>query len=560
MTLRYRFCLLLFVFFFFIIIARLFYWQVVRAEELSFLGKSQYGTFIKIPPQRGEIKTSDGFSIVANRLTFLLFANPKEIKNKNETSILISSILEMDKASVSASLSFNDRVWVPVKSRVPSGKKDEIEKLKLKGFGFEPESSRFYPEASLAAQLVGFVGKNDLGEDKGYFGLEGFYDRQLSGKTGAAIAVHDAFGRPILSKMDESLKAVNGRTLVLNIDRTIQFLAEKKLKDGIEKYGASAGMVGIVDPKTGNVISIASFPSFDQGSYQEYSDSLYRNPFISNLYEPGSTFKALIMASAIDAGVVKPETKCPICDKPVSIAEYKINTWNNKYYKDINMIDVIKHSDNTGMVFAARSLGLRKMLYYLDKFGIGSLTGIDLQGEVSLNLKPERNWYPIDLATASFGQGISVTPIELLTAFASIANEGKRMQPHVVSRIETEEGKVINIGPKVMNNPISAKTAKIMTEILVNAVDKGEAKWAKPKGYRIAGKTGTSQIPIAGHYDPTKTIASFIGFAPADDPKFAMIVIVDRPTTSIYGADTAAPIFFDIAKEILAYYGIPPSE
>ncbi len=175
-------------------------------------------------------------------------------------------------------------------------------------------------------------------------------------------------------------------------------------------------------------------------------------------------------------------------------------------------------------------------------------------------IKPQNKWYPIDLATASFGQGVSVTPIELLTAFAAIANEGKRMEPHVVSKIQTPNGQMITITPKVVEQAISEETSKVMTEILVNAVDNGEAKWAKPKGYRIAGKTGTSQIPIAGHYDSDKTIVSFIGFAPADDPKFAMLVIIDQPTTSIYGSDTAAPIFFDIAKDILPYYKIAPSE
>ncbi|MBI1981994.1 MAG: penicillin-binding protein 2, partial [Candidatus Levybacteria bacterium] len=257
---------------------------------------------------------------------------------------------------------------------------------------------------------------------------------------------------------------------------------------------------------------------------------------------------------------VKPDTKCPICAGPITIGDYQIRTWNNKYNKDTNMIEVIKNSDNTGMVFVGKSLGLSKMLSYLKKFGIGELTGIDLQGEVPPNLKSEELWYPIDLATASFGQGISVTPIELLAAFSSIANNGMRMEPHVVGKIETTEGETIAIKPKVLDKPISQQTAKVMTEMLVYAVEKGEAKWAKPKGYRIAGKTGTAQIPVAGHYDPNKTITSFIGFAPANDPKFSMLVVVDRPTTSIYGSETAAPIFFEIAKDLLTYYNIPPTE
>lgn len=556
---RYRFSFFLFFASFLIIISRLFYWQVIKAEELSFFGQSQYGIFMKIIPQRGEIKTSDGYPIVANRLGYLVFANPKEIKDKKKTTNLLSSLLEVDSASVSASLSLN-KFWVPLKQNVDNKKKEEIEKLGLPGIGFEEQFTRFYPEGSISAHLLGILGKDESGENKGYFGLEGYYDRQLRGKTGIAVEVRDAFGRPILSKMNDKSKKIDGRSLVLNIDRAIQFIVETKLKEGIEKYQASGGMVGVIEPKTGGVIAMAGFPSFDPGNYQDYPQEFYKNPFISNLFEPGSTLKSIIMSAALDSKSIEPETKCNICDGPITIGDYQIKTWNNKYYKDTNMIDVIVHSDNIGMVFVANSLGFDRMFSYLGQFGIGEITGIDLQGEIFPSLKPKHLWYPIDFATISFGQGISVSPIELLSAFCVIANEGKRMEPHVVSKIETPDGEIIKIQPKILGRPILPSTAKLMTEILVNAVNKGEAKYFKPKGYRIAGKTGTAQIPIAGHYDPNKTIASFIGFAPADNPKFAMLVIFDRPTTSIYGSETAAPVFFEIAKKILDYYNIPPTE
>lgn len=559
MTARLRFTFIFILFCFFCITSRLFYWQIVKAEELSRLGQSQYDTFIKLIPKRGEIKTSDGFSLVSNKVSFLVFANPKEVRDKKKTIDTLSSILHVDIASVSASLSF-DRFWVPIKSGVDNDIKQAIEQTKLEGVGFEQQSMRFYPEASMSAQLTGFVGKEDNGLDKGYFGLEGYYDRQLHGKVGIAVQIKDALGRPILSRMNDKTGAIDGRNLVLSIDRAIQFSAEKRLKDGVEKYQAVGGMVGIIDPKTGSILAMASYPSFDQQEFFNYDEHLYKNPFISNLYEPGSTFKALVMASGIDSNVVKPDTKCPICSKPISIGGYEIRTWDNKYYKDTTMVDVIKHSDNTGMVYVGSQLGINRFLSYLYKFGIGSQTGIDLQGEVSQELRPANKWYPLDMATLTFGQGVSVTPIELLVAFSSLANDGKRMEPHVVSKIEIPDGETIVIPPKVVEQPVSPTTAKVMTEILVNAVSNGEAKWAKPKGYRIAGKTGTAQIPIAGHYDPNKTIASFVGFAPADNPKFAMLVIVDRPTTSIYGAETAAPIFFDIAKDLLTYYNIPPTE
>jgi cell division protein FtsI/penicillin-binding protein 2 len=557
MTWRYKTAFLGIVFLFLLVIGRLFYWQVVKAEELSSLGQRQYGVNITISPQRGTIKTSDGFPIAGNKVTYLVFANPKEVKDIGETSAILASILDVKQASVSSQLSL-DRFWVPIKSGVDITTKEKIDKLKLPGIGFDKDYERFYPEASMAAQLLGFVGKDSEGKDKGYFGIEGFYDRLLTGKEGIAIQVHDAFGRPILAKMNKSSGAVDGENLILSIDRSIQFIAEKRLKEGIERYGAQSGMVGIMDPKTGQILAMASFPNFDPRDYQEYDDSLYKNPFITDLYEPGSTFKPLVMSAALHSKVVTPQTKCNICAGPVSVSGYEIHTWNDKYYKDINMIDTILHSDNTGMVFTAQKLGLDRMLSYLDSFGIGQNTGIDLQGEVSAEFKPKSEWYAVDLATTGFGQGISVTPIEILGGIAAIANEGKRMEPHVVAGVESSDGSIVKIPPKLIETPIDSQTAKVMTEIMINAVNKGEASWTRLKGYRIAGKTGTASIPIQGHYDPNHTIASFVGFAPADNPKFAMLVVLNRPQTSIYGAETAAPIFFKIAKSVLEYYGIPP--
>jgi stage V sporulation protein D (sporulation-specific penicillin-binding protein) len=556
---RYPFVFVALVLLFTFVVGRLFYWQVVKAEMLSGLAQSQYGGSIKILPERGEIKASDGFPIVANKVSYLAFVNPTEVKNKNQTIQVLSSLLDVMKASISAQL-LSDRLWVPLKSGITPQKKEEIEKMQLPGVGFEEHYTRFYPEASIAAQLTGFVGKDDQGQDKGYVGLEGFYDRLLRGKEGYLIELHDALGRPIISRMTSMTSGSNGGSLILSLDRSIQFLAEQKLKAGIEEYGASGGMIGIMDPQTGNIIAMASSPSFSQAKYWEYDESLYKNPFITNTYEPGSTLKPIVMAGALDAGLITPETKCNTCSGPVTVSGYDLHTWNDKYYKDASMIEVIQHSDNVGMVFVAQKLGVDRMISYLTKFGVGKLTSIDLQGETAPPLKPRNAWYDVDLATTGFGQGISITPIELLTAFSALANGGKLMQPRVVTGIESGNGELLKIPAKIQGTPISEKTAKVMTEILINAVEKGEAQWTKLKGYRVAGKTGTASIPVKGHYDPNSTIASFIGFAPADKPKFVMLVILERPTTSIYAAETAAPVFFDLAHDLLSYYGIPPSE
>ena len=544
---------------FLIVIARLFYWQVVRAEELSLFGEAQYERTVEFSSQRGEIFASDGFPLVASTLSYLIYANPKEIKDIKNVSEKLSNILGTEPSSVSAMLSL-DRFWVPVASYVSIEKKNKIKELSLQGVGFDDQFSRFYPEASMSAHLTGFVGKNDIGEDKGYFGLEGYYDRQLKGKTLKIVQIKDAYERPIIAKREVGVGNTKGRALVTSVDRAVQHLVEEKLHEGIQKYGASGGMIGVIDPTSGNIIAMASYPTFDQKTYQRYSEEFYKNPFISDTYEPGSTFKTLIMAAGLDAKVVLPTTRCPICEGPVNIGGYTIKTWNDKYYKNATMIEVLQHSDNTGMVFVGQSLGLEKLVSYLSLFGIGQATGIDLQGEAPSSIRPKEEWRKTDLATASFGQGISLTPIQLLSAFASIANKGVRMKPRIVSTIHTSGGEKIEIKPKVLSRPLSEKTAKIMTEMLVNAVNKGEAAYLKPKGYRVAGKTGTAQIPVEGKYDLEKTIASFIGFAPADDPKFAMLVIFNKPTSSIYGSETAAPTFFEIAKNLLAYYKIQPTE
>src|SRR5579885_1226873 len=474
MTWRYRVTLFFFVILFFLILARLFYWQTVRAQELAALGQAQYGSEITLNPQRGQIMTSDGFAVAANKLSYRVFANPKEVKDVQNEANTLSPVLKEDSATISALLSLN-KYWVSLAPSVDQNTKNKISSLHLPGVGFEDEYNRFYPEASMAANLLGFVGKDENGNDKGYFGLEGYYDRQLRGKTGIAVEIHDALGQPILAKMNDTTQEVDGRNLILHIDRTVQYLLDEEIKNGVQKYGAKSGEAAIMDPKTGAILAMSQYPSFDPRDYQKYSESSYLNTFITDTYEPGSTFKPLIMSAALNEGLLQPDTKCTICSGPVPIGGYEIHTWNDQYFPNTTMTDVIVHSDNTGMVFVGQKLGQDRMMDYLQKFGIGDLTGIDLQGEEAPGLRPKDQWYPIDVATASFGQGIDVTPIELLDAFSVIANGGKRMEPHVVAAVQTPDGQTIQIPPKEIDQPVSATTAQVMTQILVDAVNKGEA-------------------------------------------------------------------------------------
>lgn len=555
--LRFSTVLFFFLFLYFLVIAKLFYWQVVRASDLRKIGEAQSTESLLIKAARGEILTSDNFPLATNKITYLIYANPKLIKDKDYYSNKLSETLSLPEASVSAKLSQN-LYWVRLASKVDQDVKQKVEKLNLKGVGFQQESNRYYPEASMAAHLIGFLGKDVTGDDKGYFGLEGFYNEQLKGRDGKLYVVRDALGNPLINDIREQEK-IDGRSLVLNIDRTIQYYAQKELLKGINTYDADGGSVIVMEPSTGKVLAMASFPSFNPQDYYDFDAASFKNPAISSVYEPGSTFKVLVMSSGMDLDLVKPDTKCDICSGAIKVGEYNIKTWNDKYFPKTTMTEIIQHSDNTGMVFVGKKLGIDRMISYLTKFGINDNTGVDLQGETSGTIRERNSWYPIDLATSSFGQGISITPMQLLSAVSVIANGGNMMKPYVVSKIIKEDGEVVNIKPERKERVIKESTAKVMTWIMVNAVEKGEAKWTKLSDYKVAGKTGTAQIPVAGHYDPNKTIASFVGFFPADNPKISMLVLIDRPKKSIYGAETAAPIFFNIAREIINYYNIRPT-
>lgn len=562
------------------IIARLFYWQfIAKIEKADGLGLEN-----EIPATQGEIFTSDGFPLVTNQQAFLIYGKPQSITDKPESiaKLLASNLISEKYATFSASLpedirkqkevetankeselikklSDKNLLWVLLERKSPLTLKEKIESSKITGLGFEKDDKRLYPEASMAAHLLGFVGSDKLGRDTGYFGLEGYYNRQLRGKPGRASIDIDPLGIPILVGKYKSLEPKKGSSLLLTLDRTIQFIVEKNLKEAVERYQAKEGTIIVSDPKSGHILAMATYPNYNPGFFAQYDEELYKNSAVADTFEPGSIFKVITMAAALDLSAIDPSSKCPICTGPRKIGGFEISTWNKKYYPDSTMTEIIQHSDNIGMTYVAEKLGLDRFYSYIEKFGFGQKTGIDLQEETSGVIRDKNQWRAIDLATASFGQGIAVTPIQILRAIGAFANGGKLNKPQVVYKIIDEEKTEIIKGENE-KQVISPKAAAQITEMMVNAVEFGEAQAFKPKGFRIAGKTGTAQIPVAGHYDPDKTIASFVGFAPADDPKFIMLVIFTEPTTSQFGSETAAPTFFKIARELFNYFGIPPNQ
>ena len=544
-----------------LIVIRLFYWQVIRGPGLAERADRQHQDVVILASQRGDILDSSGELLAGTQNLYHLFVyQPQLEKDKAEVIDLLAPVLATSAGALDQTRTqLLDRLnltsnWVSLKHYLTPDQKKAIEALNLKGLDFEDEFTRFYPEASLAAQVLGFVGSDLAGQPQGYFGLEGYFDRQMHGREGKVRSEKDAFGNPILIGRYNLLSNITGRSIVTTIHKQTQFLVETLLRDGLDRYRAKAGNVIIMESATGKILAMAAYPNYDPGHFADFDKSAYKNPNVANLFEPGSIFKVLVMAAALNEKVVTPDTICDICTGPIRIGQYTIKTWNEKYYPNSTLTDVIVHSDNIGMVFTARLLGKEKLARYLTDFGLGRLTDIELQEETAGSKRFQTDLKDIDLATNSFGQGIAVTPIQMLTAVNAIANKGVLVPPTIVERVIAGD-KDVALPPRKEKKVIEPEAATQIRDMMIAAVNRGEAKWARPKNIEIAGKTGTAQIPIAGHYDPEKTIASFVGFFPARQPRYTMLVSLTEPQTSPWGSETAAPLWFAIANQLLLLGG-----
>ena len=564
-----------------LLLGKLFYWQVLSSDRLLALAQAQQQTTIELPARRGEILFSDGSPLVANQPGYLAYLIREDDTDKPEaiaetlapivfnsltisatpsSQLSLSAVNELIKAAAAAlterlaDLNFK---WIPIGRKLNSAQKAKLEATGYKIY-FEDDQSRFYPEASMAAHLTGFIGSNEKGTDLGYGGLEGYYQQDLAGRPGIVRQEKDAFNQPILIGSYALQEKKDGRQLTLNLNKGLQFMVEKRLKKALDQYGAKAGSVTVMDPKTGAVLAMASLPSFDAAEFNRYDPSLYLNPVAAEAFEPGSIFKVIIMASALDVQVVEPDTICDICSGPVKVDKYTINTWNDEYRPNSTVTDVIINSDNVGMVFVGQKLGLDKFLPYYHKFGFGDKTGIDLQDEVVPAGRTDGQWTFVDMATASFGQGFVATGMQLLAAVGAIANDGELIAPQVVKSVTGPDQQLI-LPVKSKGQVVSKEAADQITAMMVAAAKTGEAKWTAVPGYNIAGKTGTAQVAVGGKYSSEKTNASFIGFAPADNPKFVMLVTLKEPSSSPWASETAAPLWFQISQELLNHFNVVPN-
>lgn len=552
-----------------VMIVRLFSIQVVAAPHYQALAKDQHELYEELVPQRGSILVADTssptgtFTLAANKDLYLVYAVPREMEDITEVARQLHEIVKMEPQEIIDKIGTDlSDPYQPIARKLDKGQADQVRDLKLKGIWLQPESIRFYPNGPLACHVLGYVGYDMNNKLGGVTGLEKYYEEELAGRRGELLAEKDARGQwlPVGEKTME--KAQDGSDLLLTIDRTIQFKAEEMIRKAVEDHGADNGTVIAMNPKTGEIIALANYPDFDPNKYQEVEDiGVFNNSAIFDRYEPGSTFKVLQVAAGIDANKISPETTFNDSGS-LSVGSYTIYNYENRAYGNLTVTQAIEKSDNVVMAQIAQTLGADVISHYLDQFGLRKLTGIDTAKETENYIKPEKEWKDIDVATSGFGQGVTVTPIQLVAAVASLANSGKMMQPHLVKEIRHPDGTIDKIDPKFVQQTVQGRTASALVSIMRSSVKNGFAKPAEVAGYEIAGKTGTAQVASSDRkgYDPNKKIVSFIGF-PSGDPEFVMLVKVDNPKgAEEAGVTVAAPLFRDLSKFIFSYRGIPPTE
>lgn len=536
------------------IIGRAFYLQILQHEELIKKADRQHQHRVDLTPARGSILDRNGTPLAESIHMDSCYAEPKRIKDVDGTATVLAPLLGMPKQELVAKLSLNKSFTWLVRW-VPPDTATRIKNMKLTGIGFAPESKRFYPNIETAAHVIGFTGRDPNGLE----GIEKKYDSTILGNTGYMITERDALGRNIAIKSTVVKDSSPGNSVVLTLDKTIQFITEKELAKAVNGSNAKGGMALVMEADTGKVLAMANYPTFNPNSYSRYSLNELRNRVVADSFEPGSTFKVFTIAAALDAGVIKANDVYNCENGNYRIINRVIH--DDHPHSSLSISEIIKYSSNIGSAKIGFKMGEERMSAYLRNFGFGGRTGIDLPGEASGYLK--RNWYKIDLATISFGQGVSLSTVQLASALSAIANGGTLMKPYLVERILDDSGREVQrFEPQVVRRVVSPETASKMTKMMETVTGEGgTGTKAAVDGYRVAGKTGTAQKvdPVTRTYSPTKRIGSFVGFVPADKPKLTIVVIIDEPQGIKYGGVVAAPAFREIAQNTLAYLKIVPN-
>lgn len=541
--------------------------HVIESEKFAEEAQQQHQNDTQIVPKRGSILDANLTLLATAEYLADIEAAPNQIQGSGRSAqaiaVELSQLLGMPPEQLASLLNQPDKTYALLAKGVSPNVSESVKRLKRTGkapgifLSFAPY--RTYPFGMLAAHVVGFYSQSGAGQ----YGVEGYYEDLLRGAPGRRLSSSAPFGGEAGEATWVLQHAEPGADLVLTLDGGVQHIVERELDAALEEYGASSGTIIVMDPKTGAVIAMASRPTYDSNSYQEFhspNQDAYANPAISMQFEPGSTFKLITLAGALDAGVITPETTF-FDEGSIEYGGVEIKNWDGKGHGRSDITDLIAHSSNVGAVFVGSTMGSDLFYKYVYAFGFGEPTGVDLWGEIGGEvLDPSsQSWYPSSLATNAFGQGIAVTPLQLAAAVSAIVNDGVLMRPFIVQEIHSEQ-RIERTEPTAVRRVLRQETARTLVSMLVAASKRSESKMHFVDGYDIAGKTGTASIPLeTGGYHNELTIASYVGFGPVQDPRFVILVKIDEPTVEPWGSLVAAPVFRAVASELFRYYHIPPT-
>lgn len=549
------------------IVARLGYLQILEHDTYEVLASDQHDLEAKLLPARGKVYVRDEgdgklYPLATNRDSWLIYAVPHNMKDPIAVAHELAPLV--GKPDVDLVTSFtrdpNDPYEVVMKD-VSTEVMQKVGEKHLEGIAFLKTSARLYPERGESGQLIGFVAPGDSSNSLvGKYGVEGSFNEILAGKPGTLIAEKDASGRRLAIGESRIQEAVNGSDVVLTIDRTIQYQACSKIKEAVERHQADGGSIVVMDPTTGAVMAMCSWPDFDPAEYGKIKDlSVLNNPVTFTAYEPGSIFKSFTMAAGIHAEKIGPKTTYTDTGSE-EIDDFTIHNSDGVAHGVQTMTQALDESLNTATIFVQRLLTKDVFRKYVDAFGFGKKTDVALTPEGKGNVSSLTKKGSIFAATGSYGQGITTTPIQLVAGYAALANGGKLMRPYIVDEIIHPDGSREKTKPQVIGTPVDPRTSRLISGMLVSVVENGHGKKASVPGYWVAGKTGTAQIARTDGlgYQKDVSIGSFVGYAPASDPRFVMLIKIDRPKDVQWAESSAAPLFGDMAKFLLTYLKVPP--
>ncbi|NLN60820.1 MAG: penicillin-binding protein [Deltaproteobacteria bacterium] len=555
--LKFRLCTVLFLFLilFIALISRAFQLQILNGNKLKLMAQRQHTKTLEMLPERGIIFDRNGEKLAASVLMDSICADPSKIKKPQAFAEQMAKLLDVDKAALLKRVRGNKNFcWIARRVRPEQAK--AVESLKNDALFIVKEPQRLYPNGELAGQILGFVGT----ESTGLEGLEVRYDRYLKGTPQKLVRGRDAKGKWLYPRIETAgVTEDTAYNLVLTLDSRIQYLVESQLKAAVREKGAKGGFAIAMNPRTGEILALANQPTFDPNSYSKALPGHAKNRAITDVFDPGSTFKPFLIAAALEEKVISEKDRVFCENGYYQVANRVFHEAQRKRHASLNVREVVKYSSNIGCIKVSEQLGKEKFYQYIRDFGFGSKTGIDLTGEVSGLLRPVSNWTRVDTSAISFGQGISVTALQLVTALSAIANNGVLMKPYIVRALVDKRGRVVEeYSPTIVRNVISPGTARIMTSILTDVVqdEDGTGKNARIKHLSVAGKTGTSQKFdfSRGVYSSERVRTTFMGFFPAKNPQIAILVSLDEPQRDKWGGVAAAPVFRNIGEQMLTCF------